>query len=122
MDWGEFWNGRRRSLTGGLTWRPDYHLRIDLNYTRNQVNLANGAFTTDLLGTRFLYAINATTSLNAFFQYNADTQQVSSNIRFNVIHHPLSDFFLVYNDLRDTHSGQFLQRAVILKFTNLFNF
>ena len=121
-DWGEFWNGRRRSLAGGLTWRPDYHLRIGLNYTRNQVNLANGAFTTDLLGARFLYAISATTSLNAFFQYNADTQQVSSNIRFNVIHNPLSDFFLVYNDLRDTHSGQLLQRAVILKFTNLFNF
>ena len=122
VDWGEFWSGRRRSLTGGLTWRPDYHLRIGLNYTRNQVNLANGQFTTDLLGARFLYAINATTSLNAFFQYNADTGQVSSNIRFNVIHNPLSDFFLVYNDLRDSHNGQILQRAVIVKFTNLFNF
>jgi hypothetical protein len=122
VDWGEFWSGRRRSLSGGLTWRPDYHLRIGLNYTRNQVNLANGQFTTDLLGARFLYAINATTALNAFFQYNADTGQVSSNIRFNVIHNPLSDFFLVYNDLRDSHNGQLLQRAVIVKFTNLFNF
>ncbi len=122
IDWGEFWDGRRRSLTGGLSWRPDYHLRIGLNYTRNKVNLTHGEFTTDLVGARFLYAINATTSLNAFLQYNADTQQVSSNIRFNIIHNPLSDFFLVYNDLRDTHNGQVLQRAVILKFTNLFNF
>ena len=122
VDWGEFWSGRRRSFTGGLSWRPDYHFKVDINYTRDQVNLANGRFTTDLVGTRFLYAFNANTFLNAFFQYNADTQQISSNIRFNIIHSPLSDFFLVYNDLRDTHNGQLLQRAVTLKLTNLFNF
>ena len=40
--------------------------------------------------------------LNACFQYNADTDQISSNIRFNIIHRPLSDLFLVYDDRRDT--------------------
>ena len=38
----------------------------------------------------------------AYFQYNADTHQFSSNIRFNIQHHPLSDLYLVYNDTRDT--------------------
>ncbi len=122
VEWGEFWNGRRRSFSTGFSWRPDYHFTMDMDYSRNQVNIANGEFTTDLFGVRFLYAFNPNTFLNAFFQYNADTQQVSSNIRFNIIHNPLSDFFLVYNDLRDTNNGQLIQRAIIVKFTNLFNF
>ena len=122
VEWGEFWSGRRRSFAGGVRWRPNFHLQMEVDYRRNQVNLSNGRFTTNLVGTRLLYAFTPDAFLNAFFQYNTDTGQVSSNIRFNIIHHPLSDFFLVYNDLRDSHNGEVLQRAVILKLTNLFNF
>ena len=43
----------------------------------------------------------------------------SSNIRFNIIHRPLSDFFLVYNDRRDD-TGRIVDRALIAKFTYLF--
>jgi predicted extracellular nuclease len=39
-----------------------------------------------------------------------------------ITHHPLSDLYLVYNDRRDTTSGQLLERAFIIKLTNLFNF
>jgi hypothetical protein len=42
-------------------------------------------------------------------------------VRFNLIHRPLSDLFIVYNDLRDP-SGRSLQRALILKLTNLVDF
>jgi hypothetical protein len=122
VDWGEFWNGDRTSLRGNFSWKPSPHFKVDANYSRNDVTLPNGQFTTDLVGTRFLYAFNPRTFLNAFIQYNADTRQVSSNIRFNIIHHPLSDLFIVYNDLRDTHNGQVLQRALTFKLTNLFNF
>ncbi len=121
-EWGEFWSGRRRSFTGNVSWKPNIHLRMDVDYTRNQVNLAEGRFTSDLVGARFLYAFNARMFFNAFIQYNADINQVSSNIRFNLIHHPLSDLFLVYNELRDTDNGQLLQRGIVFKLTNLFNF
>ena len=122
IEWGEFWSGDRTSFNGSLSYKLNSHFKTDINYTRNTVNLRNGEFTNDLVGARFLYAFNPSTFLNAFVQYNADTRQVSSNIRFNIIHSPLSDFFLVYNDLRDTSSGQVVQRAVIIKLTNLFNF
>ena len=95
---------------------------MDVDYTRNQVNLAEGEFTSDLVGARFLYAFSPRAFFNAFIQYNADTQQFSSNIRFNLIHHPLSDLFLVYNELRDTNNGQLLQRGLVFKLTNLFDF
>ena len=70
------------------------------------MDLPSGAFTTDLVGLRMVYAFTGRASLNAFVQYNTDTNQVSSNIRFNFIHHPLSDLYLVYNDRRDTTTGR----------------
>ncbi len=120
--WGEFWNGRNSRVSGTLGLRLNYHFSLDLNYSRNHVTLPNGTFTTDLFGTRFLYAFTSRAFVNAFFQYNADTRQVSSNIRFNIIHHPLSDLFIVYNDTRDTRRGHIAGRTLIIKVTNLFKF
>jgi hypothetical protein len=122
VEWGDFWNGDRTSYRMSASWKPNPHVKIDGSYSRNDVRLPNGSFTTDLVGARFLYAFNPRAFFNAFLQYNADTGQVSSNLRFNIIHHPLSDLFVVYNDLRDTRNGQVLQRALTLKLTNLFNF
>ena len=112
----------RQSFGGGLGVTPNYHLAIDLSYSRNDVTLPTGAFTTDLVGMRLVYAFTGRASLNAFVQYNADTHQVSSNIRFNFIHHPLSDLYVVYNDRRDTSLGELVERSLIVKLTNLFDF
>jgi hypothetical protein len=122
VGWGEFWNGDTRSVTGGLDMRPNYHLNINLSYSRNAVTLPTGPFTTNLVGAKVLYGFTPRLFINAFIQYNADTHQVSSNYRFDITHHPLSDLYLVYNDRRDTTSGQLVERALILKLTNLFNF
>jgi hypothetical protein len=122
IEWGEFWNGSTKSFTGRFNLKPNYHLNFELSYRHNRVTLPNGRFTTDLVGTRFIYAFTPRAFINAFVQYNSDTHRVSSNIRFNLTHHPLSDLFLVYNDVRDTDSGRLVERAFIVKFTNLFNF
>ena len=121
-DWGEFWNGDRKSIGWRLNFRPNYRINLELDYNHNRVALPTGKFTTDLVGARFTYAFTARAFLNAFVQYNADRHQVSSNIRFNIIHRPLSDLFIVYNDIRDTQNKQATGRALIVKFTNLFNF
>jgi hypothetical protein len=123
-SWGEFWNGTSRSMGGGMVMKFSRHLGVDLNYSRNAVDLpiANGTFTTNLVSTRAVYAFTSRAFLNAFVQYNADTHQISSNIRFNIAHRPLSDLFLVYNDRRDTRNNQLLERAFIVKLTNLFTF
>jgi hypothetical protein len=120
--WGEFWNGTNESLGATLDLRPSYHLNLDLSYSRNQVTLPGGAFTTQLIGARVIYGFSPRAFVNAFIQYNADTHQVSSNLRFNFTHHPLSDIYVVYNDRRDSTGGQLLERAFIVKATNLFTF
>jgi hypothetical protein len=121
-SWGEFWSGHNRSYTANLDIRPNYHLNVDLTYSRNQVTLPQGDFTTGLVGARILYGFSPRAFFNAFLQYNRDTHQISSNLRFNFTHHPLSDIYVVYNDRRDTTSGEVLERAIILKVTNLFSF
>jgi hypothetical protein len=121
-SWGEFWNGHNRSFSGSLDYSPTYRVSLDLSYSRNHVTLPAGEFTTQLLGARVLYGFSPRAFFNAFIQYNADTHQVSSNLRFNFTHHPLSDIYVVYNDRRDSTGGQLLERAFIVKVTNLFNF
>ena len=122
VNWGEFWDGHRQSFGGSLGINPNYHLNIDMTYSRNQVTLPVGSLTTDLVGMRLVYAFTGRTTLNAFMQYNTDTHQVSSNVRFNFIHHPLSDLYVVYNDRRDTLNRQLMERSFIVKLTNMFDF
>ena len=122
LIFGEFWNGHRLTTTGGLSLKPSYKLNADLSYTRNRVTLPNGTFTTNLFAPRVLYAFSSRTFLNAFIQYNSDTHQVSSNVRFNITYRPLSDVYLVWNDRRDVQTGKRLERAFIVKVTKLLNF
>ena len=121
-QFGEFWDGRRDSESFGLAIKPSPHLNVSLDYSRNQVRLSNGSFTTNLVGSRVLYSFTNKMFLNAFLQYNTDAAQFSSNIRFHLIHHPLSDLYIVFNERRDTLTGLLLDRALVIKFTQLFSF
>ena len=122
VEWGEFWDGESESFTANLSLKPNYRVNVSMDYSRNQIDLTGGSFTTNLLGMRFVYAFNARAFFNAFIQYNTERKEVSSNVRFNIIHRPLSDLFIVYNDRRSTANAQVVERALIVKFTNLFDF
>ncbi len=119
---GDFYSGKHKQVAGGLIVKPNYHLTMNLTYDRNRVDLTNGAFTTELIGAKVIYGFTPRAFVNAFIQYNADTHVVSSNIRFNWTHHPLSDLYIVYNDTRNTITNQTRERAFIIKLTNLFKF
>ena len=119
---GEFWDGRSWSAEGGIELRPNYHLDLNLTFGRNQVYLPEGDFSTTLIGLRFLYAFTSNAFFNSFLQYNATTNEFSANTRFNIIHRPLSDLYVVYNEQRSTVSGLLVGRGFTVKFTNLFDF
>ena len=121
VEWGEFWDGDRTSVRGGLDVKPNHHLSLGFNYQRDHVELPVGQFTSNLVGARVRYVFTPRAFLASFFQYNWTTRQLSSNVRLNLIHRPLSDLFVVYNDIRDP-SGRSLQRALIFKLTNLIDF
>jgi hypothetical protein len=122
VDWGEFWDGTRRSLGGSVSVKPNYHLNVSFNYSRNNLDLGNGKAVTNLVGTRIVYGFSPRSFFNAFVQYNSSTREVSTNIRFNIMYRPLSDVYIVYNDRRDTSLGQPMERALIVKVTRLWTF
>ncbi len=119
---GEFWDGTSQSFRGSFVVRPNYRLTLTGSLDYNTADLPAGAFDTTLVGVRVFYGFNTNMFLNSFVQYNATINQFSANTRFNLIHHPLSDLFVVYNERRDTVSQSLIDRAVIVKFTNLFDF
>ncbi len=119
---GPFYDGYRQSYSGGLNVRSGYRFRMSLTYTRNNINLQTGRFRTNLFSLRATYSFSTSIFLNALVQYNNVARTWSSNIRFNIIHRPLSDLFIVYNERRESGTGRLLDRALMVKFTYLFTF
>jgi hypothetical protein len=71
------------------------------------------------------YAFNTRTFLDTLIQYNTDLKQLSANVRFDVIHRPLSDLFIVYNDQRLTEQQLTpvnTGRGLIVKYTHMLAF
>ncbi len=118
---GDFYSGTRDSISLGGVFKLGAKLTAQIGWTYNDIELAEGAFTTHLLTTRFAYSFNTNMFLNALVQYNNISDEWSANVRFNIIHRPLSDFFIVYNDLRD-ETGTLKNRAIIAKYSYLFSF
>ncbi|MBI4483184.1 MAG: carbohydrate binding family 9 domain-containing protein [Acidobacteria bacterium] len=119
---GDFYSGKKTTAFALAAFRPSPRFSLESRYTRNDVRLLQGSFTTQVLGLRANYSFSTRMFLNALFQYNSDRRQVASNIRFNFIHHPLSDLFIVYNEQRDVSGAGKTDQAVILKYTHLLSF
>jgi hypothetical protein len=119
---GDFYDGYRRGYTVGTTVRANEHFNVSGNVQFNDIEVSQGAFTTTLITGRVNYFLNTKVFLNALLQYNTDARQWSSNVRFNVIHRPLSDIFFVYNERRDSVTGAMIDRALIAKMTYMLAF
>jgi hypothetical protein len=68
------------------------------------------------------YALSTSFFASAFVQYNSSADEVITNVRFNLIHAPLSDVFLVYSERRNTRTNTLLDRVLTAKMTKLFAF
>jgi len=119
---GGFWHGTRDGVTGGVRVRVNEKVATSATMSRDVVELAGQSFTTDLLQLRLDTSFSTRMFLNAFVQYNGVTRDVSSNVRFDFIHHPLSDLFVVYNETHPMDGGVLPSRSVAVKLTNLLSF
>ena len=123
---GGFWSGTQRSAKLGVIVRPSYHLSLDLALQRNDIDLPfpMHAFVTNLITSRIGYAFSTRTFLDTLLQYNTDLKQFSTNLRFDLIHRPLSDLFVVYNEQRLTEQPTPVNtgRGLIVKYTHMLAF
>ena len=121
VSFGDFYSGSRKAYTFGGALRLNGRLTAEALWSLNDVELIEGDFTTNLVTSRFTYAFNTKMFLNGLIQYNSLASEWASNIRFNWIHRPLSDFFIVFNERRDD-DGTLIDRALVAKFTYLLEF
>jgi hypothetical protein len=118
---GGFWGGKRTILSTAGTYRVNKHLDIRGNYEVNWIEHSDRDVVTHLLSTRLQIAFRSDVVFHSLFQYNHDTGLLSTNIRFNWIPKPGSDFFIVYNEL-DQWNGIFglRNRSLVVKLNYLF--
>lgn len=101
LNWGNFYNGKRTTVSGGLRFAPIPHIAFTLDYEYN--NLRNlGKLNEDLItqlttvGGRF--ALNPRLQLSTFYQYNTFDERGRWNLRASWEYRPLSFVYLVYNN------------------------
>ena len=114
---GSFYEGYKRSYALGPSVHLNEKLSASLNLQVNDISLPDVSYVSTLAAARINYSVNTKMFCNALLQYATDTHQLSLNLRFDVIHRPLSDFFFVYNEHRDERLGLRQDRSIIAKLT-----
>jgi len=108
-----------------VTWRPTYKFRVAGSAQQSQITLDRPfeKFNVRLLTARANYSFTTNMFLDALTQYDPEAHQFNANVRFNLIHHPLSDLFIVYNEQRFTTPDQHVTpgRSLVVKFTQMFS-
>src|SRR6267378_4053282 len=119
--WGDFYSGKRYETSGGITWRPNSHLLVDLAESYNKVRLREGKFSTSLFSGRLNYNFSRKLLTSALIQLNSAARLSVINVRLRYIYRPNSDFFIIYNQ----STGAGLERpsySLQIKLTRDFTF
>lgn len=99
---GGLWNGTQRTVNASVTVKPSYHLRASLGLQRTSGRLPGGDFVRAIWTGRANYSFTTNMFVDALTQYDAERHRLNLNLRFNFIHHPLSNLYLVWNEQRFT--------------------
>jgi hypothetical protein len=119
IETGEFWTGHQKTAGGGIRFRLNEHVAASASLARNMIDLPQGTYAANLARLRLDWSFTPRMFLNAFVQYNGQNDSWLSNIRYNLVHHPLSDIYIVWNEDRLPLETR---RAVMLKYTHLIAF
>jgi hypothetical protein len=95
--WGDFYSGKRYETSGGITWRPNPHLLLDLSESYNRVHLPQGNFFTSLFAGKVNYNFSRKLLTSALVQLNSAARVSVVNVRLRYIYRPNSDLFVIYN-------------------------
>lgn len=117
---GDFWSGEIAGVELASRVRMNEHVAISAALERNHVELPEGDFRTTPARVRLDSSISTRMFLNALVQYNSTTRAWLTNVRFNLMHRPLSDVFIVLNDTRMPSGVS--TRSIAFKFTHLLSF
>lgn len=122
---GGLYNGSQKTVSATVTWRPSFRLRVSggVQRTDGELDVPAGSFVNSVYTARANYSFSPAMFVDALAQYDPTTEQLNANVRFNLIHHPLSDLFIVYNDQRFlTADAPVAGRSIAVKVTQMLSF
>jgi len=124
IDRGTFYSGHKTSVSASRgRLNAGSRLSAEPAYLLNVVELAEGSFTNQLVGSRVTYTMTPQMFASALLQYNSSSHDVSANVRLRWEYRPGSELFVVFNEDRDTLARRFpalANRAFIVKINRLF--
>ncbi len=124
VEFGGFYDGTRRGGSLALNFRGGDRLVTSGRVQYYDVRLAGGDFETMLLTLRAAWSFTPRVYLQSLVQYNDQTRNLSSNVRFGWLNTAGTGLFVVFNDL--DHRGPFhrtgmepgpMERTLVIKFT-----
>ncbi len=125
-SWGGFYSGTRFGPTATVDYRFQDQFALSLRANYFDVRLDEGDFTTAVYGLNGSYSFTPSVYLQTSIQYNDDTENFGTNIRFGWLQTAGTGLFIVYNDTE--HFGQFertgfvrgpQQRQFVIKYSRL---
>ncbi len=122
---GGLWSGDQSTLNATVNVKPDYHFRAEVGLSRTDASLPEGDFVKTFWTGRVNYSFHKDMFIDALVQYDPGSGLFNSNVRFNFIHHPLSNLYIVWNEQRFTTGlDRSLNpgRSLIIKVTQMFAF
>jgi len=126
---GEYYDGKRFSFTPNLTWNANAYLQLRMNYSYNRVKFdsRNQDYTAQIAGLNGQLMFSTKLIFNALVQYNSNDNRVTSNLRLRYNPKEGNDFYLVYNENRNTDIQMTVpelpgvnNRLILLKYTYTF--
>jgi hypothetical protein len=118
---GGFLSGSQVSLAPNLTIRYGGRLTSSLRWTRNDVDLPQGAFVTNLVSARGTYNFTPLVNTQVLIQYNDRSKRWSANLRFNWQRTAATGLYVVYNDTEAFNGLGPINRAFIIKYSHMFD-
>ncbi|MBY0489956.1 MAG: hypothetical protein K2R93_08975 [Gemmatimonadaceae bacterium] len=122
---GQFWSGHQHSQQLGVAVRPSakFSSTVGISHTAASLAVPHASFEATLWTMRANYSLATNKFVDGLAQYDPHAHLLNANIRFNLIHHPLSDLFVVLNQQRitmpDAPPSGF---GVIVKYTQMLAF
>ncbi len=128
IDAGGFYSGHRVGTTTTVNYRYRDKFVTSLRVAYFDVNLKEGDFITSVVALKGSWSFTPRIFLQATVQYNNETEDVGSNIRFGWLNTAGTGLYVVYNDIQ--HLGVFDRtgfergpkgRQFIVKYTKQFD-
>jgi hypothetical protein len=105
LSMGNFYNGKKQSLSLGSQYKPSGKLSLFFRYGHNRIELPADIFHTNVFSTRLRYSFTTDFFVKLFAQWNDTRERISANWLLSYRYSPGSDLFIVYDHAWDTSNG-----------------